>query len=264
MPKRDEPPLEGDPERLAELAATEQRLGVRLPDSYREFVTNPSRYTVMNKHVEFLPLAGVHWLSDDVRDTVIIGRTFTALAGQLVFKAKSGAATISSDAVFELADETFNRLPGFSEFVAREPTPVSLSADARGRLAERLAGMTRRCSRCAAELKVGQTCACGHIGVVADPKYVLTPEEQQSAQREHPGLWRAWAALSALKQAGHGVPAGPIQVLALADVLERTADAKEAARSMLSAWSAKGMKVQVDESTVAEAIDRAGVPLQPL
>ena len=49
-------PVVGDPARIAALEAAEQRLGVTLPDDYRRFVADRTRYHVMVKRMSF------HWI----------------------------------------------------------------------------------------------------------------------------------------------------------------------------------------------------------
>ena len=165
--------------------------------------------------------------------------------------------SIAREALYEWNGRTFRRAPDFSELVRRAHASTKISRDQRVLLAERLAGIARRCARCQTEIRVGQLCQCGHIGAIGDPKYVLSEEERATAQRDQAPVCRAWQTLSALKQAGAAVPTGSVQVLALADALVNEATSSAAAHALLATWQQKRMKVSIDVAALIEAIDRA-------
>jgi hypothetical protein len=227
------------------LVEAERRLGVRFPDSYRQFIAERSRYDIAVKRVSLLPVDRCDWL-DDTHTAVAIGRSSIDGSETLCFKVKRGVA---SDAVHAWDGERFKRIPDFGELVMRERTNPTLDTDDRVRLAERLGGASRRCA-CGREIKVLQACECGRIGARSDPTYVLSDAEQHQAQQAFPTLVRAARIVTALKQAGHAVPSGPTQLVALAELLDTGATAA----TLLASWKRTGMKIDLDEPTIARVL----------
>jgi hypothetical protein len=234
-------PLTGDPKRIAALLAAEARLGIAFPDSYRHFVADPKRHTVMVKRVRFHPVARCHWLDSRA---VVIGVAHHDGTASLVFK---GKGTQLGEQVYEVRGTKLLLRPNFYEFIRVERADRALSSDERVRLAERLGGAARRC-RCGEEIRVGQAHACGHIGAVGDPPYEMTDAERAEAGRAHPDLVAAANLVAALKAAGHTVPSGPKALLAIADVLATRSNDAEA---ILATWRATSMAVRIDAATLA-------------
>ncbi|MBA3538457.1 MAG: SMI1/KNR4 family protein [Deltaproteobacteria bacterium] len=238
--------LVGDPKSIEKLLAVEQRLGTKFPDAYRAFIADRKPYSVV-KHIALRPVGRCDWL-DDTKSAIAIGQSFTEEAGTLCFKVARG---VVSEAVYLWDGSRFKRIPDFGELVWRERTNPTLTSDARVRLAERLGGAARRCA-CGGELRVLQVCTCGRIGARSDPPYVLSDAEQQEAQRAFPTLVRASRIVTALKEGGHAVPSGPTQLLATADLLE----ARATASALLAAWKKTGMKLDLDEPTLARVLKK--------
>ncbi len=239
------------------LLEAEARLGVTFPEAYRQFISERKQHHVAVKQVEFFPIARCHWLTDEAAGkAVVIGRSFADTAGVLCLRPDSKGKL--GEAVYEWAGARFVRRPDFSDFVSREKPTLAASADGRVAFAERLAGLRRTCGRCASEILVAQTCQCGHIGEGGDEKFVLSPEQLAQSQTEHPTVWSAWQILSELKRAGLGVPAGSIQVLALAELLGEHLEPAAVAQRMLEAWKKKGLKVAATQSAFVNAIVAVG------
>jgi hypothetical protein len=223
--------------RHAELLAAEARLGVRFSEAYRDFVTNPKRYSVAVKRISFFPVRRCDWL-DDTKKVIAIGKSYTDGDGTLCFKVSRKTV---SETVYVWEDGAFTRIPAL-ENRALDDSP-------RVRLAERLAGAARRCS-CRREIRVLEVCKCGRIGAVTDEPYVMTAVEQAEARREFPTLLRAHDVISALRAAKHVVPSGANQLLATADLL----DQKATPQKLIASWKKTGMKVTVDPRTVARLL----------
>lgn len=256
MPKSAPPPLEGDAEKIEMLIAAERQLGITFPASYRHFIANRSHYVIGVKRVKFFPIERCHWLSHADEETAIaVGESYGDGLDTLCFRAKRGRK-LSSDALHAWNGSRFTRCPDFSNFIEYRPPPPTKSADPRVALAERLAGARRACPRDGRELLIGETCTCGHIGATTDARYPLSEAELQTGKRDHPLVWRAWSVLSELKRAGHAIPTGSVQVLAIATLMAEHDDSTAVAQEMLSRWKAKGMKVVLDEQTFTQFIDR--------
>lgn len=240
-------PVVGEPARIAALEAAEARLGVTFPDPYRRFIADRTRYQVMVKRMSFHAIERCAWTDDD--SAVVIGKSLLDGVGLLVFKPVREQL---SEVVYELVGGRFKRCPRFAEFVARERDNIAPSTDERRLFAERLAGGTRRCG-CGQEIRVGQICACGHLGTPHDPQIELDAATEADAIAAHPRVWRAWQLVRSLRAAGHSVPSGPVQVLATAEALAEATDAARV-RAILAAWTATGMKLSITAATVGAAL----------
>lgn len=242
-------PLVGDPRQIAALEAAEARLGVRFPAAYRAFVADRANHVIGVKRMRMFRVARVHWLQAAAHRGVVIGWTPLEPGPDLVFR-PARARGMLGDAVYAFDGAAFTRLPDFDQLVHNERRTTVLATDVGARLAQRLAGLARRCPQCGAELVIREVCACGHLGAPSDPPIEPSPADLAA----HPLIARAHGILGALKAAGHAFPAGPAQTVALAAALAETATARAAATRLLAHWRERALPHALTATVLAAAI----------